>query len=408
MPPAPPEHRFLLAVFRAACGTVEAADLEPPPDLAWPRFTAAAAVHGLIPQAASALAPLAAAGRVPETVAEGLRRGQRRVARRHLTALATLRDAGRALAPAGVPYAVLKGPALSLALHGQRALRAYADVDLLVRRADREQAIARLAAAGYPPAAGRFSRRLLRRVHFHLVLEPARGRPAPRTRLKIELHWSLLDRANLFRIDGEALFGRLRAVAAGEATVPALGLEDELLYLALHAARHGVGNRLGLDAGEPAEWFLGPATGTRLRWFLDLHAWLERFGAAVDWSAARRRAERWNVAREVAETLSLLERLAPGGLAAGALDKLGLEAAGASAGQAGPLAALLRSGHGQRLLARSLNAHPSLVIRPARLLFIRRLLVPSPAEIRRYYGPACWLPWLYLRHPFHLARKVLK
>ena len=53
-------------------------------------------------------------------------------------------EEGRRLAAEGIAYIVLKGPALALSLYGREALRAYGDLDVLVRRSDRDRAIAAL------------------------------------------------------------------------------------------------------------------------------------------------------------------------------------------------------------------------------------------------------------------------
>jgi hypothetical protein len=67
----------------------------------------------------------------------------------HLLAGAQLGEILTAFARAGVAVIVLKGPALASEHYPDPALRPFTDLDLLVRRHDRDRAIDVLSAVGY-------------------------------------------------------------------------------------------------------------------------------------------------------------------------------------------------------------------------------------------------------------------
>ncbi len=405
------DHRPLLTLFRITCGSLSPDELSLSVDAPWHRFLEQIAFHRLVIHLDEVLSQWRENGHseVPRALQEAVRRLRRRAAFGHLAALATVEDADRALAPEDIPFVVLKGPALALELYGQQVQRTYEDVDLLVRRPDRGRAISALTEAFYVPVGNRVLQRLIAVGHFHQVLVPQQ-----RLRLPIELHWSLVDRANLYRIEDLEVFDRLRNVAPDrKIAVPGLALEDEFIYLAIHIAKHGIFNGFGLRRGMPAEWFCGPATGNSLGWFLDLQVFLDKSEDGLDWLTVRRRCERWNVLDEVLETLSVLELLSGGSLAVRARARL--EGAPISRGCPRPEPAATPpagSAWGRRLLLKSQQMNSTFSVRPVRLLLFWRTLLPSPRKLRRYYrwrtGLGGWLPWLYLRHPFHMFAKLLR
>ncbi|MHB8836880.1 MAG: nucleotidyltransferase family protein, partial [Candidatus Methylomirabilia bacterium] len=243
--------------------------------------------------------------------------------------------------------------------------------------------------------------RLLDRVHFHVTLVPrAKGR------VPIELHWGLTDRACLARIPAEELLARRCERMVGATAVPVPAAVDEFLYLAVHAARHGILNRAGLRAGLAAAWFLRPCVGNRLLWFADLQRHFARHDAELDAGLLRRRAAAWNVGEEIAEALNLLRLLHPGPAAAAACDRCGV-----------PPAAPVRTGPAHRggapstgrLFAGLMKMNARLFFRPARLTGLGRTLFPAPARLRRYWRPrhGALVPLLYLVHPVHMVARVL-
>jgi hypothetical protein len=173
---------------------------------------------------------------------------------------ASLHDALGALESAALRPVALKGPVLAERLYPTPFLRRSADVDLLVASRDLEAAVAALEVAGFrasesiPPITERNSSRC-RRGSVEL-LRP--GSPA------LELHFRLFIGFGAV-LPAEDFLERTvhHTTSRGRAT-RVLAPEDELLYLAVHAAGHGFERlvwlydmkllvRRGLDADAVAE-----------------------------------------------------------------------------------------------------------------------------------------------------------
>ncbi len=389
------QNAFALACFRAI-GSASEGERPWESVTDWPRAVETLENHGLLPC-------LDRAALVPADVRRLVLEHKLRTATYQSNALEALNDISREMGADGIPFAVLKGTYLYEWLYRELFPRAYGDIDLLVPANRIAEAMAALERAGYDrdPQHGRHG--TMPRWHFHAALTSRKPGGLP-----VELHRSLVDRANLYRVREEELFGRLEEFRARQGGFTVLSAEDQLLYLCLHVAKHGILNSVGLRHGFPPEWFCDPAAGNRLLWFLDIELFLRKKQDVLDWPAVAERMRRWNVSGDVTDGLRVLGLLRPGSLAGGALDRLGV-APPADTSRPGGLSGLLRSRTGQAWLERAMRTAPGLCFRPIRCALIGRSLVPSPARLLGYYGkrnPA-WLPWLYLRHPFHMIRKML-
>lgn len=236
----------------------------------------------------------------------------------HMNALLTLREVVAAFDAPAIPYLTLKGPPLALALYGDGARRPYVDVDVFVPVERRDEAMAALARAGYRARGTPLQQAAVKRGHFHIVFDPPE-----KNRVPVELHWGLVDRANLYRLDEKAIQSRRRLVRVDDLEVATLAPEDELLYLLLHIAKHGLFNGLGVRKGAPPRWFCRPVTGNRLIWFMDIQRFLEQREEELDWEMARENSNRWNISDEIFQSLEILNRLMPDDCAARALGRLG-------------------------------------------------------------------------------------
>lgn len=385
-------------LFVEACLRSGGFDWPPSGDAAWPGVLHHLTRHGLAPMAAAAFAGLSA----PDAAARAIKMARTHAALAHRTALNVLAELAPRLRSAGIACAVLKGPHLYAAYYDADHPRVYGDIDLLVGRRDVDGALAVLSEIGYRAAGHAWSRRGLRRFHFHLSLRSERpGLP------EIELHWALVDRVNLYRVDDEAALGRARPFAGAGVEFPVLSPEDTFLYLCLHTAKHGLLNRPGLRLRRDAAWFCAPVTGNRLIWFCDLWLLLRGDAGRIDWSAVADRCREWNVTDDVAACLAILGLLLPDCGAAEIAGRLGIVLDAPRAALADRLLERLATA---RWFREAMDMHAELFFRPARLLFVARLLFPPPAELRAFYRrPARWtLPVLYLQHPFVLAARVLR
>ncbi len=396
-------YRYLLRFFQVVCGSDQ--DLNPPENLNWVEFLDLVEYHALIPQLASLLPLISGAQNIPESVFEEIRHRQRRTARTHLAALSSLGVVRRVLLSHRIPYVVLKGPALSHTLYGRDARRAYGDLDVLVKKTDRDRAMSALRKADFQPYSNRAVQQWVRRTHFNIELVSSRPGHS-----RVELHWALVDSLNLWKIDSDKVFSRQREVLITDPPIPALELEDELIYLSVHIAKHGVLNAFGLDHGKPAEWFCRRETDNRLRWLLDIHELVNLYGNELDWDVVYHRMESWSVSNEVVASLRLLDLLAPQSAGHQALSKLGAEINTKPVSRPSFTRLFVNSKLGQHILEKSLVTIPGLSFRWVRFLFFGRELFPSLERMRRYYGfkPVWLMIWFYISHPFRLALKTLK
>jgi hypothetical protein len=115
----------------------------------------------------------------------------------------------------------LKGPALSLELYGDAAMRSSYDLDILVRREDFSRAEALLIDQKFLPDGppGGYHRQLLRDA------------------LIVELHSDLSD-DQYIPVDTEGIWSRVRAASFCSTPVYAMSRQDLALYLCCHGAKH--------------------------------------------------------------------------------------------------------------------------------------------------------------------------
>src|SRR5229473_2852869 len=134
-------------------------------------------------------------------------------------------------AAAEIGVLAVKGPVLSLRAYGDPAMRSYGDLDLLVRQRDIRRATELMIAAGYQAAvpvsaidAGTIPGQYL----FS----------RPDSKLIVELHNDLTLRYFPRRLPLEAFFARQVRVPLDAHEAPALSVEDELVLISIHGAKH--------------------------------------------------------------------------------------------------------------------------------------------------------------------------
>ncbi len=171
------------------------------------------------------------------------------------------------LSEAQIPVIPLKGVVLAESLYGDVALRTCADIDILVRPEDLEQSLRILRSAGYSDAfAAPPSLRLLARYGRDCALV----REDVRCVCPLQVHCGLIWGGPAERRLLAEIWSRASRRPFQGAPAYALSPADELLYLAVHAARHGL---------------------STFKWITDL-----------DWLVSRGKLD-WNVALNEARTL---------------------------------------------------------------------------------------------------------
>lgn len=243
-----------------------------------------------------------------------------------------------ALATSGLQAVALKGSLLAERLYDVPSLRTTSDIDLMVAERDLDRTLATLRTAGYrqdeAPSEERF-----RREHHHLHCHSPEGPP-------LELHFHAY-RGFGSVLRSEPLIERSRPLERfGFRAIRVLAPEDELVYLAVHAAAHRF---------------------VRFGWLYDLKLLLGQMSASEIETAARR-ASSVGYARPLALAALLLEEL------------LGVPAA--------TLRPLQRLGRARAGLVRRLAGEPkSPVWRSAtRLVYSAALCATVPSATRYVVG----------------------
>ena len=153
--------------------------------------------------------------------------------------------------------ALLKGRILACELWPRSYHRPPGDLDLLLEQEAVGGAVEALTAAGYRKSTVREHEEI-----FEVFLLPPEGRITA-----VDLHWRLSDMVGS-GIDSRRLLRRTRTVPMEDRLVRTLDRADQLLFLLVHAAKHGL---------------------RRLKWILDLYALALRTDAQT-WRLAALRA----------------------------------------------------------------------------------------------------------------------
>src|SRR5208337_4102774 len=219
----------------------------------WPRLLGLAADHGVTGHLAARLLQLDH-DFVPPATRQALVERQRMqivVTLRMNAELFRLLDRFEA---ADIGALVVKGPVLAVQAYGDSAMRSYGDLDLLVRQRDIRRATELMIAAGYQAAVP------LRAIDAGKI--PGQYLFSnPDSKLLVELHNDFTLRYFPHRLPIEEFFARKIRVRFDAHGAPALSVEDELVLICIHGAKHF--------------W-------ERLMWIADVAALVSR-QSAIDW-----------------------------------------------------------------------------------------------------------------------------
>lgn len=225
----------------------------------------------------------ACADLVPNKVLDQLREEYVRAAAGSLFLAAELRAITQLLEGQGVAALPYKGPVLALQAYGDIALRTFTDLDLLVRRSDVAKAREILGSRGYSPIdeLTPSQERAILRFEHNLPLVNSTGE------FLVELHWHVAPAAFTFPMRMEGLWERATPMTLGGEAVRGISIEDLMILLPVHGARHG---------WSAVEWISGIAE-------------LIRQPGVVRWNRVIRDAEQLHVGRIVRLGVALANRL---------------------------------------------------------------------------------------------------
>jgi hypothetical protein len=225
----PTEWRILLACVSPCARLYRLADLLQTP-LDWPVLLESAEDHVVVPLVVERLENCDR-GLIPPEVRARLRESRRAYTACSLQMTHELFRLLEGFAGVGIETLVTKGPALSVRCYGDPGMRQYGDLDIIVREKDIRRATQVMLDLAYEP-----------RVPWTAIEakkipgEYAFRRPA--TRLLVELHTERTFRYHPRPLHIEKLFRRRAAVTIDGRDVPALSLEDELVLICVHGAKH--------------------------------------------------------------------------------------------------------------------------------------------------------------------------
>ena len=246
-----PEHEFLLNAARVdASGHRDLRELAQD-RLDWTSLIPLASIHGLLPLLARTVHQTCA-DLVPAEICQSLRDDLQRNAHRNLALASELIRLSAALRAAGVVAIAYKGPALAVAAYGDIGLRYFRDLDLVVRPADVDRSRRILGAFGYTES------RCPEQTSALLRLWSGGQLPFYRGDEIVELHWQIAPRCISFDLDGAWARARRAQIGGGEITT--FALEDVLLILCVHGAKHlwerlaWIRDVAGLIARQEIDW----------------------------------------------------------------------------------------------------------------------------------------------------------
>jgi len=196
----------------------------------WPVFLQGVEEHRVIPLLGANVKrldhPL-----IPPQVRDKLRELQRAQTLFALQLTAELFRLLAHFANAGIQVLITKGPALAVRCYGEPGMRQYGDLDLIVREADMRRATQAMLDLAHEP-------------RIPLTAIDAKKTPGeyafrkPGTDLLVEFHTERTFRYHPRPLQIEELFERSAFVTIDGREVPVLSLEDELVLICVHGAKH--------------------------------------------------------------------------------------------------------------------------------------------------------------------------
>ena len=217
--------------------------------VSWPALFALATEQGVVSLLASNMAQCEE-DRVPAAFADKIRQLQRTQMLSALQMTAELFRLVDRFRDAALDIVLVKGPVLAVRAYGDTGARQYGDLDFLVRQKDALRATELMIAAGYEPeipAEAVSPEKIPGQYVFLRISSP----------LLVELHTERTMRYFPRGLPIEKFFARRQSVSVDGHQIPALAIEDELILICIHGAKH-LWERLSLVADVAA--FVGRQT----------------------------------------------------------------------------------------------------------------------------------------------------
>lgn len=201
------------------------------PGIDWRRLLLLAEEHGVLGQLAACLKNGSSAPMVPQAVKQSLLDRRRMHNFQTLRLTAELFRFLEIFGKAGVSALVIKGPGLAARAYADPSVRTYGDLDLLVRQRDICRATELMIASGYQAAVPLSAIDAGKIPGQYLFSKPD-------SKLLVEFHNDLTLRYFPRPLHLEDFFARQVPVRFDTHDVPAPCVEDELVLICVHGAKH--------------------------------------------------------------------------------------------------------------------------------------------------------------------------
>ena len=140
----------------------------------------------------------------------------------------------RLIDSAGIAMLALKGPVLAVQAYGDVTMRQFTDLDVLIRRADLPRVVEILSRDGYRP------RRFIHDARDQGLFDSSEEEfTKPGALGLIDVHWLLSSPFFPYAPDADSCFAHAVQVDLEGTGVPTLAPRELLLFLCVHAAKHG-------------------------------------------------------------------------------------------------------------------------------------------------------------------------
>ena len=227
--PTPREWAALLECASPACDPHRLADLFR--SLDWSRLLLLAEQHGVVGHLVVQMGTSGEDDVVPAEIRATYVERHRAQIFSTLRLTAELFHVLARFAAQGIAALAVKGPVLAMHAYGDPTMRSYGDLDLLVRQRDILHATECLQAANFEPTVSVTAIQAAKIPGQYLFAKP-------NANLIVELHNEFTLRYFPRRLPLERLFARSILVSVDGRDVPALSVEDELVYICVHGATH--------------------------------------------------------------------------------------------------------------------------------------------------------------------------
>jgi len=176
-----------------------------------------------------------------------------------------------------------KGPVLAQLAYGDITLRQYGDLDILIKKEDKQKMLDLMVRNNYVPEI------VLKKQIKHTFLNAVNvlGFSTPSSNTFVEVHWELLSKNYAIHWDESLLWDKTTSIQINHQSIQTLYFEQSLLYLCTHGSKH---------------------LFERLSWVCDIDRTI-REEKHINWESLLNNAEKLGIRRILLISLSLAQKL---------------------------------------------------------------------------------------------------